>query len=220
MKSSDPGTFDDHKIYFRLLATTVAGLLVAGFLTWFMFILIQFGEKKIDESKRVQLLDFVRLKREESSVQKERRAERPKTTEAPPAPSTPDLNETDSDIAAIAVSDIPAQVDMNMNMGIGSGISEGEFLPIVKVAPVYPAVAASRGIEGQCMVEYTVTTTGATKDIRVVEDQCTYSGFRKPSIAAAARFKYKPRIINGEPVEVQRVRNVFIFTLQEAGKND
>lgn len=215
MKSSDSDIFNDHKLGLRLLATTLAGIVVAGFLTWFMFILIQFGEQQMDESSRVQMLDFVRIKREEQSARKEQRAERPKTTEAPPAPSTPDLSDSDSDLAAIAVSDIPAQADMTMNMGMGSGISEGEFLPIVKVAPVYPPSAANRGIEGTCMVQYTVTTTGATKDIRVVEDKCTYSGFRRPSIAAAARFKYKPRIINGEPVEVQRVRNVFIFTLRE-----
>lgn len=220
MKSLSPGTFDHQAIALRLLLAALLGLCVAGILTWFMFALIQLGEKEIDERKRVQILDFVRLKREENSVQNERRAERPKTAKAPPAPPTPAMGEADSNIAAIAVSDIPVQVDMNIDMNIGSGISEGEYLPIVKVAPVYPASAANRGIEGQCLVEYTVSTTGATKDIRVVEDQCSYSGFRKPSVAAAARFKYKPRMINGQPVEVQRVRNLFIFTLQDANEND
>lgn len=217
MKLSGRNAFDDNKLLLRLLVTTFAGLLVAGFLTWFMFVLIQFGEKKVDESKRVQLLDFVRLKREESSVNKERRAERPQTAEPPPAPSTPDFNDAQGDGDVIGITDLPVQMDMNVDVsGIGAGISEGEFLPIVKVAPVYPSSAANRGIEGQCMVEYTVTVTGATKNIRVVDGECSYAGFRKPSIAAAERFKYKPRIINGEAVEVERVRNMFIFTLQKA----
>lgn len=219
MAMSSP-VFEDRGLIPRLLVMALLGVVVAGFLTWFMYVLIQFGEKTVDESARVHLLDFVRLKREESSVKKERRAERPKTAEAPPAPATPDMSDASSDVDAIGISDLPAQMDMTVDVGMGAGISEGEFLPIVKVAPVYPQSAANRGIEGECMVEYTVTTTGATKDIRVVDDKCTYSGFRKPSIAAATRFKYKPRIINGEAVEVQRVKNNFIFKLDqnEGGK--
>ncbi len=217
--SSNGPVFADNKLVLRLLLLSFAGVIVAGFLTWFMYVLIQFGEQKVDDSKRAQFLDFVRVKREETSVKKDQKMVRPQANKAPPAPTAPDLSDAQADANALAVSDIPAQMDVNLNLGgMGAGISEGEFLPIVKVAPVYPASAASRGIEGQCMVEYTVTSTGATKDIRVVEDACSYSGFRKPSLAAAARFKYKPRIINGEAVEVARVRNNFLFTLEETGK--
>lgn len=221
MSPANPPLFEDRKWLLRLLVMAFAGVLVAGFLTWFMFVLIQFGEQSVDDSKRVHILDFVRLKREEASVTKERRAERPQTNEAPPAPAAPDLSDAQGQVDAIGISNLPAQVDMALNIGgIGAGISEGEFLPIVKVAPVYPPSAANRGIEGHCMVEYSVTATGATKNIHVVEDQCSYSGFRKPSVAAAARFKYKPRIINGVAVEVERVRNNFVFTLEknESGK--
>lgn len=209
--------FSDRSGLVRLLLAGCVGLVVATFLTWFMYVLIEFGEKAVDESSRVHILDIVRVKRDEASVKKEQRVERPKTTEAPPAPSSPDLNDAQSDVDAIGISNLPAQMDVGLDMGgIGSGLGEGEFLPIVKVAPVYPASASSRGIEGECLVEYSVTTTGATKNIRVIEDRCTYRGFKKPSIAAAARFKYKPRVINGEAVEVARVQNLFIFQLEKS----
>lgn len=207
--------FDDNRFFLRLSAMLLAGVLVAGFLTWFMYILIEFSEQKADEGARVQILDFVRLQRDETSKPKERRAERPEVTEAPPAPTAPDLSDA-SDISPLAVSQIPVDTHMGVDMGgFGVGISEGEFLPIVKVAPVYPATAANRGIEGECMVEYTVTTAGSTTNISVVEGRCSHSVFRRPSIEAASKFKYKPRIVGGEAVEVERVRNLFHYTLTD-----
>ncbi len=208
--------FEDSSYLLRIFITIFPGLVVAGFLTWFMYVLIQFSGNKLDESARVYILDFVRLDRQESSDRKERKLERPKTEQAPPMPATPENSEAESDFDAIGISDIPAG-DMEVDIG-GLGISagEGEFLPIVKVAPVYPLSAATRGLEGECTVEYTVTTTGATRDIHVLDSRCTDSVFRRPSINAAKRFKYKPRIINGEAVEVLNVHNVFIYTLEDS----
>lgn len=218
---SNNGIFEDKSFSSRMFITLFFGVVAAGFLTWFMYFLIQFSEQKMDESARIHILDFVRLQREESSVRKDRKPERPEVDEAPPAPATPDISDAASNLDAIGISDLPANTDMDINtdaFGIGAG--EGEFLPIVKVAPIYPVSASSRGIEGECAVEYTVTATGATRDPHVVEGQCTHSAFKRPSINAAKRFKYKPRIINGEAVEVKRVRNIFIYVLDKKEGED
>jgi protein TonB len=97
--------------------------------------------------------------------------------------------------------------------GLGLVASDGDYLPIVKIAPVYPARAQSRGIEGYCLVEYTVTTTGTTKDVVVVEAEPP-GIFNKASIAAALKFKYRPRVVDGEPIEVYGVRNLFRYELE------
>ncbi|NNE37745.1 MAG: TonB family protein, partial [Gammaproteobacteria bacterium] len=75
--------------------------------------------------------------------------------------------------------------------------------------------ALSRRIEGTCTVEYTVTTTGTTKDIRVLEDWCPDRVFHSVSIEAAKKFKYKPRVVDGVAIEVPGVKNMFIFELNE-----
>jgi periplasmic protein TonB len=215
----DPKLFHDHALGLRVLATIVAGFVIAGALTWFMYALIQFTHMKSDDTARVQILDFVRLQRDESSQRKDRKPEKPKVEKAPPTPSTPDNSDMASNLDSIGISAMPTGNELDIGTGdMGFGSGEGEFLPIVKVAPIYPVSAAQRGIEGECTVEYTVTTTGATRDIYVVEDRCDYSGFKKPSIVAASRFKYKPRVINGEAVEVHRVRNIFIFMLDKDGE--
>jgi protein TonB len=79
---------------------------------------------------------------------------------------------------------------------------------------VYPWKAQTQQIEGYCIVEYTVTTTGSVRDPVVVEAQ-PRGIFDKASIEAALKFKYKPRVVNGEPIEVHGVRNLFRYTLQK-----
>jgi protein TonB len=38
--------------------------------------------------------------------------------------------------------------------------------------------------------------------------------FEDASVKAALKFKYKPRVIDGEPVEVAGVRNRFLYELE------
>ena len=49
----------------------------------------------------------------------------------------------------------------------------------------------------------------------MIEDQCTSSLFHRSSIQAALKFKYKPRVIDGEAVEVPGVQNKFTFEITE-----
>jgi protein TonB len=102
-----------------------------------------------------------------------------------------------------------------MTGGFSLGVGEGDYLPIVKVAPIYPQRAQSRGIEGYCTVQYTVTRQGTVKDVVVLEDDCTSSLFHRASVQAALKFKYKPRVIDGQAVEVPGVRNRFTYQFSE-----
>lgn len=208
--------FADRRFGFRFALLLSVGIASALFLTWFMYILIQSSEMSLDESARVHMLDFVRLKREEASQREEHKPERPQAEEAPPVPAAPQSDSSMSDMATLGIADMPVATEMNVNTGgFSIGAGEGEYLPIVKVAPLYPASASSRRIEGYCVVEYTVTTNGSTRDVRVIDDWCSYPAFKRPSIEAAQKFKYKPRIVNGEPVEVTGVRNMFNYVLDQ-----
>jgi protein TonB len=128
----------------------------------------------------------------------------------PPDLPTPDI---DMDMDLNVVNTAPrASVDVQIS---ATGISgDGEYLPIVKVAPVYPRRAQTRGISGYCIVEYTVTRTGSIRDPRAVD--CQPSGvFESASVAAAEKFKYRPRIVDGEPIEVAGVQNMFTYELED-----
>lgn len=93
------------------------------------------------------------------------------------------------------------------------------MLPEFKVSAQYPHRALQLGIEAFVTVEFTVTATGATRNV-VVVDAVTVDGkptslFDRAAIAAAEKFRYKPQMKDGKPVEVHGVRNRFVFEMQQ-----
>lgn len=86
------------------------------------------------------------------------------------------------------------------------------YLPIVKVAPIYPPRARRESVQGYAIVEYTVDVEGATRDVRVVE---TSSSLFDLAVAASAeKYKYRPCVIDGRPVNVRGVRTKVVFRLE------
>ena len=140
--------------------------------------------------------------------------DRPEDPEEPP-PDMPEPEFDDVDVDLEAVSIAAPSVSSELDIGIGGlAVAEGEYLPIVKPQPLYPRRALERGVEGWCIVSYTVTTTGATKDVVVVDAQ-PKGMFNNASIKAAQKFKYKPRVENGVAIEVKGVQNKFTFALEK-----
>jgi len=202
-----------------MLLWAILGGLVAVLLAFFMYTLIHSSEMRLSTAGRVQMLDFVRLKREEVVQRRQRKPERPESGQAPDAP--PMVEQTASAASETLAVSLPPQAPVRSGIdvartGLGIGSGDGEYLPIVKVAPIYPRRALERGITGTCVVRYTVTTAGTVKDVEVVEEHCTDRVFYQPSLEAALRFKYKPRVIDGTPVEVIGVHNMFHYEIGEA----
>ena len=199
----------------RLIVGLGLGAAITLILFWMMQYLIATADPGLDETKRGVLVDFVRLKKSEVIERKRIKPRKPPPPEAPPPePPAPKLDKLVPSAEKIAISAVPVETDIDLTSGgFSLGVGEGDYLPIVKVAPIYPRRAQSRGVEGYCIVEYTVTRAGTTKDARVVPDQCTSRLFEKVSVAASLKFKYKPRVIDGQAVEVGGVRNKFTYEL-------
>ena len=110
----------------------------------------------------------------------------------------------------------PSQVTarLDLNMGGGLAATDGEYLPIVKVAPQYPRRALARGLEGEVLVQYTVTKQGSVRDPVVV--QSTNSVFDRAALDSASRYKYKPRVVDGQAIEVPNVQTVIKFQMDKS----
>jgi protein TonB len=200
----------------RMVFGVVLGLAVTAMLFWFMQYLIETADRSLNENASGNLVDFVRLKRDESIQRRTPKPKKPPPPETPPPqPPTPQLDNLDASAETIAISAAPVETDIEMSGGFSLGVGEGDYLPIVKVAPIYPQRALSRGIEGYCVVQYTVTRQGSIRDPFVVEDQCTSSLFHRASVQAALKFKYKPRVVDGQAIEVPGVQNKFTYEIQE-----
>jgi len=198
----------------NLIRLIIGGLLaipVAGGLFFIMQYLIASADPKIDDKKMTRLADIHMPEREiETQIeQKPDKVDDP--AEPPPDLSTPDM---DMDMDVEIVNTAP-QAAVDVNIGTGAGLTnDGEYLPIVKVAPIYPRRAQTRGISGYCIVEYTVTASGAIRDPVAVD--CQPSGvFEKASLKASTKFKYKPRVVDGVAIEVPGVQNKFTYELEQ-----
>jgi len=200
----------------RLIIGILLGLAVTAALFWTMQYLIETADRELNEGGSGHLVDFVRLKRDESIQRRQLKPKKPPPPDAPPPqPPTPQLDNLNPNAEKIAISAAPVETDIEMSGGFSLGVGEGDYLPIVKVAPIYPQRALSRGIEGYCVVQYTVTKQGTIRDPFVIEDQCTSSLFHRASVQAALKFKYKPRIIDGQAVEVPGVQNKFTYEIEQ-----
>ena len=144
---------------------------------------------------------------------KEERLERtPEVDEIPPELPQQDMDGSNLD-STVA---FPTQ-DTNLDVSLDSeldGFSQAtdDYLPMVKVAPMYPRRAQSRGLEGYCDLQFTVTPLGTTADVAVIE--CTSSLFERASVQALLKFKYKPRVVNGTAIAVPGVRHRMMFQME------
>ena len=197
--------------FFRLIIGGILAVPVAGGLFFIMQYLISSADLKIDDSKKTKLADIHMPDREIETNLAEQKPDKPDDVEEPPPDlSTPDVS-MDMNVEVINTAPM-AQVDIDISSS-GMSTGDGEYLPIVKVAPIYPRRAQTRGISGYCIVMYTVTKSGSIKD--PVATDCQPSGvFERASVKAATKFKYKPRVVDGEAIEVAGVQNKFTYELE------
>ena len=92
-----------------------------------------------------------------------------------------------------------------------SGGDDANYTPIYKRAAIYPRRALVRGIEGYVVLEFTVTRTGGVRDPKVIEANPPKI-FDQAAIDAVRQFRYIPRVVSGEPVEVTGVTNRIAFS--------
>jgi len=89
---------------------------------------------------------------------------------------------------------------------------EGDIIPLVRIQPIYPREAAIRRIEGWVQVEFTITPAGTVKDPRVVSSDPPRL-FDREAIRAILKWKFKPRVVDGQAVE-RRATQTIDFKLE------
>ncbi len=87
-------------------------------------------------------------------------------------------------------------------------VNDGDAIPHVRVPPIMP-LRAQRS--GHCAVSFDVSVEGAPFNIQT--PYCSDSIFKRATVKSVARWKYKAKIQNGQPVMRRNVRNKVIFRL-------
>lgn len=203
----------------RYLTAIPFAVAVAFGLFMLMQALISFSEAKVDDVKSFQMIDFVRVRRSSQFETKKRAL--PEKAQAQKAPEAPDMNLDSSAPAggAVAVNVGAPTVDpssLRLAGGptLGAAPSDTDTVPLVRVNPKYPMVASERKIEGWVDVMFTINPNGTVKEAVVLDAQPP-GVFEQAALQAIRKWKYKPKIENGVPVERPGVKVRLTFKLED-----
>ena len=140
-----------------------------------------------------------------------------KTPKVKPPPEV-DIEPTPPPLVAVGNADAPVELTFlapttKKSLDISrTALTEGDPIPIIKVAPSYPNRAARQGIEGYVILSFTITETGATADASIIEAHP--SGiFNSSALKAVKKFKYKPKVVDGRAQSVHNVQHRLTFEL-------
>jgi protein TonB len=81
---------------------------------------------------------------------------------------------------------------------VSSGVSSG--LLIRKVSPTYPPLARQARIQGTVILQAQISKDGSIQNLQLISG---HPMLAPAAIEAVKQWKYKPYLLNGEPVEVE-----------------
>jgi len=96
-----------------------------------------------------------------------------------------------------SVSVAPPKMATPTRVRVSSGVSNG--LLIRKVNPVYPPLARQARISGTVLLQAQISKDGSIENLQLISG---HPMLAPAAIEAVKQWKYKPYLLNGEPVEV------------------
>jgi protein TonB len=202
------------------------GLLFAIFVNLGLFTIMQAmtSSNNLDRNRteEIRLLDFVRVKKDTTTETKKRELpDKPKPPEKmPPPPSmTPPTKQVKAPRPKIAVPNIKVPLNIAGGPYIGAfsaasvtpvtaPVSDyAQVAPLVRVPPRYPRSAVRRNIEGVVKVAFTITADGRVSNPRVLSASPP-GVFDKAAIKAIKKWKFNPKIVDGQAVEQSAAQEV------------
>lgn len=197
----------------RWFVSMVLALVITLVLFYLMQALIATGQKTESTLTIVKMVDAT-MPDIEMEVFREIEKPQPLAEVDTAPPEIPDRQVSMDSGPALNIQRAAVNIEADLAIGGASiSITDGEMLPLVNVTPTYPTRAASRGIEGWCQVKFTVTETGGVRDVVVVDAEPA-GIFDSASIRAAEKFKFQPKVVDGQGVAVPNVQYVFRYQLE------
>ena len=193
----------------------VSGSLFAFLLFLLMYLMIKPGDLDLEALKNRQMIDFIRIKKDDTLNERDRKLpDKPPPPKRPPPPEIdqPELKKMPTPMLDIELPDINMPIDTDGALvGGGQFLGDGGLIPLVRIAPRYPRKALIEGREGYVIVELLVDEKGSVISASVVEAKPS-SIFNAAAIQAVLKWKFKPRVSGGVAVK-QRGLTTIEFTI-------
>jgi|TARA_B100000768_G_scaffold180279_1_gene199802 protein TonB len=197
--------YQSQQIKIKKNSVYLAGGVSSAFLLFiFMYLLILPGDLDINAMKDGQMVEFIRLKKDDTLQERDRRLpDKPPPPKRPPPPEleTPDVKALPTPKLDIKFPDIKMPIDTNgAFVGGGKYMGDGGLIPLVRITPRYPRNALLNNVEGVVVIELLVDEGGSVISAKVIE--ANPSGvFNGAAIQAVLKWKFKPRVLNGIAVQ-------------------
>jgi len=92
-------------------------------------------------------------------------------------------------------------------VNISGGVAQGMLLQ--KTIPMYPPIAKAARVQGTVVLQATISKTGTIEGLHVISGPAM---LQQAAMDAVRSWRYRPYLLNNEPVEVETTVNV-VFTL-------
>lgn len=190
----------------RFMKPTLYGLGFAFGLFLSMQTLIATGRYLAEKGEKLQVIDFVRLKKESDLETRERR--KPPKPEPPKTPPPPKMvvetppQDTPPTPFQMPKLDVPNSLSGGPFLGayVGGGAGTGDLVPMVRITPQYPREAARDGVQGSVLFELVVNPDGTVKQARIIKAE-PRGYFERAATGVIYKWKFKPKMEDGKPVE-------------------
>jgi len=96
-------------------------------------------------------------------------------------------------------------------------VSDRDAQPLVRMPGKVPDRALRDGKSGHCKMRFDVNTSGAPFNISAYF--CSSSMFERESIRATSKFKYRPKIVEGQAVEMRGVETKITYRVTDERGN-
>lgn len=198
-----------------LIGSPIAALVVV------VLFLVMYGLIKVDELPPVEDSEQVNIQIgrqiRDTDLTNQRRLERPKLDQPPPPPpaiNNQSFKPTVSGVPAVAPT---LQADVNVTSGFNP---DRDAQPIVRIPPAEAdfqrCITSDEARREAVTLEFDVTPDGQVTNVKVIDS--TDSCYERSATRAAQRWKYNPKIVDGEPQPRYGVRTTIRFEVGGAAQ--
>jgi protein TonB len=153
------------------------------------------------------VVDFVRVRADEIVQTRERQVpKKPPPPDKPPPPPQLQTQAPQQEVRQVLDIETP-DISVGFTGGpvvaagwqAGNNVGDGDIIPIVRIEPTYPRDALMKGLEGWVRIGFTIMPDGSVADPQVLAAE-PRRVFDREAIRAILRWKFKPRIVDGQAV--------------------
>ncbi len=182
-----------------IVGVPIAAVVVIALFMTLRVLVFSEAEVQTEESDRLEF-QITQTSADEEVVTRDQRPPEPEPVRAPPPPPRIEAAKADAPTegAATVLGALPGvQPDVDSAQNFEVVVSDREEQPLVRVPPQYPRRASERGVEGSCDMRFDIEADGSTSNVRA---DCTSPLFERAAINAVQRWKYQPRVVDGQAV--------------------